>query len=66
MNLQFICIRKFAGVEWEIYKEKSGKIKSKEFIGVCHKFNLTIESYDWDNLWKSIIIKSKSVRKVRG
>ena len=63
MNLKFICIRKYGGLEWEAYKEISRYNKEVMFLAVCHKFSKSIYSLDWDSLWVNIIEESKDLRR---
>lgn len=54
-NLKFISIRKFANIEWEVYKDN----KNDTYIGIYHKKSISVQSKTWDGLWEEIILKSR-------
>lgn len=58
-NLDFISVRKFSGLEWEVYKDNS----RKKFIAICHSNSETVESDTWDGVWDEIINKTRFLTK---
>ena len=59
-NMKFISIRKFGGLSWEVYKNKKNE---EYYTALCHDFNKSVESSDWNELWSKIIDKTKEIRK---
>jgi len=55
--MKYISTRKYAGLEWECYKDKDGC-----YLAINHKFGESIHSESWDILWEKIINKSKNIR----
>ena len=60
--MKYISTRKYAGIEWECYKDN----KNNYYIAINHNFGESVNSDSWDTLWSEIIKKSKKIRKKRG
>jgi len=58
-NLDFISVRKFSGLEWEVFKDNS----RKKFVAICHSNSETVESYTWDGVWEAIMERTRSLNK---
>ena len=59
--MKFISSRKYAGIEWECYKDK----KNNYYIAINHRFGESVNADCWDSLWSEIIKKSKKIRNSR-
>ena len=57
-NIKFISVRRFSGINWDVFKYDDG-----HYLAINHKFNKTLESHNWDSLWSSIMDVSRDIRK---
>lgn len=58
-NLDFISVRKFSGLEWEVYKDNA----RRKFIAICHSNSEAVESDTWDGVWEAIMDKTRTMNR---